>query len=364
MDTTTSPTSNTTQPPNKNELVPRLQLNDPTFIAYIVVMTVILAVGFVGNVLTIAVLRCREHRNKSISPLMINLAVADIIIIVFGYPVVVAANLSSGLQLIHSTCVWSGFINGAVGIASIANLAMMSIVMYSSFQSLNCTTKIPRTKMVAMIAFTWLYGIIAMFPPLVGWNEFVPGASGISCCPNWVPETKAGVAYNALLVFIGFVLPLSVIIFCYFRIYSFILTQQPLSQNASIRTTRRKHQIKLVRMIAMAIAAFVLSWSPYCFVSIIATIRGTNTLTPGEAEIPDLLAKASVIYNPIVYTAMNDKFRASLPRVIPCFRYCSRDYRSSVISRSNSRSHEYEANTAERKRHSQFKPHPHDEEIC
>lgn len=117
-------------------------------------------------------------------------------------------------------------------------------------------------------------------------------------------------------------------------------------------------------MIAMAIAAFVLSWSPYCFVSIIATIRGTNTLTPGEAEIPDLLAKASVIYNPIVYTAMNDKFRASLPRVIPCFRYCSRDYRSSVISRSNSRSHEYEANTAERKRHSQFKPHPHDEEIC
>ena len=113
----------------------------------------------------------------------------------------------------------------------------------------------------------------------------------------------------------------------------------------------------------MAIAAFVLSWSPYCFVSIIATIRGTNTLTPGEAEIPDLLAKASVIYNPIVYTAMNDKFRASLPHVIPCFRYCFRDYRSSVISRSNSRSREYEANTntAERKRHSQF-PH-HDGEI-
>ena len=218
MDTAaTSPTRNTTQTPNNNELVPRLQRNDPALIAYIVVMTVILAVGFVGNILTIAVLRCREHRNKSISPLMINLAVADIVIIVFGYPVVVAANLSSGL--LNSTCVWSGFINGAVGIASIANLAMMSIVMYSSFQTLNCTTKIPGAKMAAMIAFTWLYGIMAMFPPLVGWNEFVPGASRISCCPNWVPKTKAGVAYNALLVFVGFVLPLSVIIFCYFRIY-------------------------------------------------------------------------------------------------------------------------------------------------
>lgn len=347
--------SNMTQTPNNNE-VPRLQLDNPTFIAYIVVMTTILAVGFVGNVLTIAVLRCREHRNKSISPLMINLAVADIIIIVFGYPVVVAANVSSG-RLIRSTCVWSGFINGAVGIAAISNMTMMSLVMYSSFQSLNCTTKIPRKKMAAMIAFTWLYGIMAMFPPLVGWNEFVPSASGISCCPNWVPETKAGVAYNALLVFIGFVLPLSVVIFCYYRIYNFIRTQQPSSENASIRTSRRKHQIKLVRMIAMAIAAFVLSWSPYCIVSIVATIRGANTLTPGEAEIPDLLAKASVIYNPIVYTAMNDKFRASLPHVIPCFRYCSKDYRLSVISRSNSRSydHEINTNTAERKRHSQCK---------
>lgn len=110
-------------------------------------------------------------------------------------------------------------------------------------------------------------------------------------------------------------------------------------------------------MIAMAIAAFVLSWSPYCIVSIVATIRGANTLTPGEAEIPDLLAKASVIYNPIVYTAMNDKFRASLPHIIPCFRYCSKDYRLSVISRSNSRSfdHEINTNTAERKRHSQCK---------
>lgn len=225
MESTLTVMSNTTQTPNNNE-VPRLQLDNPTFIAYIVVMTAILAVGFVGNVLTIAVLRCREHRNKSISPLMINLAVADIIIIVFGYPVVVAANVSSGL-LIRSTCVWSGFINGAVGIAAISNLTMMSLVMYSSFQSLNCTTKIPRKKMAAMIAFTWLYGIMAMFPPLVGWNEFVPSASGISCCPNWVPETKAGVAYNALLVFVGFVLPLSVVIFCYYRIYKYVILAPP-----------------------------------------------------------------------------------------------------------------------------------------
>lgn len=198
---------------------PRLQHDDPAFIAYIVVMTIILAVGFVGNVLTIIILRYREHRKKNITPLMINLAVADIIIIVFGYPVVVAANISSSGLEISSTCVWSGFINGSVGIASIANLTMMSVAMYSSFKRLGNTKKIPASKMATMIIFTWLYGIMAMIPPLLGWNEFVLGASGVSCCPNWVPETQAGVAYNAMLVFVGFILPLSVVTFCYYRIY-------------------------------------------------------------------------------------------------------------------------------------------------
>ena len=73
-------------------------------------------------------------------------------------------------------------------------------------------------------------------------------------------------------------------------------------------------------MTAMSIAAFVLSWSPYAIVSIVATIRGTNVLTPDLAEIPDLLAKAWVIYNPIVYTAMNERFRKTLQFVAPSAR--------------------------------------------
>ncbi|RMX50278.1 hypothetical protein pdam_00018192 [Pocillopora damicornis] len=298
---------------------PQLRPNNTGIVAYIVVMAVILAVGFVGNVLTILVLSCHEHKNKNITPFMMNLAIADIIIIVFGYPVVVAANFtSSGLNVRNSRtqCIWSGFINGSVGIASIANLTMMSLVMYSAISKVSNSTKIPRSKMIGIIIFTWVYGVMAMVPPLVGWNEFVPGASGISCCPNWSPETKAGMAYNMLLVFVGFVLPLSVIIYSYHRIYRYIRAQPPMLGSASIQAIRRKSEIKVVRMIAMSIAAFVLSWSPYTFVSIMATIRGSNVLTPDSAEVPDLLAKAWVIYNPIVYTAMNDRFRRTLMRIV------------------------------------------------
>ena len=119
--------------------------------------------------------------------------------------------------------------------------------------------------------------------------------------------------------------------------FRFIHTQQPVTGNASIQASRRRSEIKIVRMIALAIAAFVLSWSPYCFVSIAGTIRGSSLLTAGEAEVPDLLAKASVIYNPIVYTVMNDRFRGTLLRVIPCRRWFNGDINPTVsVSAPNS----------------------------
>lgn len=76
--------------------------------------------------------------------------------------------------------------------------------------------------------------------------------------------------------------------------------------------------MKLVRMTLASIAAFLISWSPYCVVSIVALISGRHVLSSGEAEIPELMAKGSVIYNPVVYVVMNSAYRKSLLKMITC----------------------------------------------
>lgn len=78
---------------------------------------------------------------------------------------------------------------------------------------------------------------------------------------------------------------------------------------------RRYSKLKIVRMTALSVVIFVLSWSPYCLVSLFAVFTGRHVITSGEAEIPELLAKASVIYNPIVYTIKNRRFRTTLLRI-------------------------------------------------
>ena len=69
-------------------------------------------------------------------------------------------------------------------------------------------------------------------------------------------------------------------------------------------------------MTTMSVLAFVLSWSPYCFVSLAAVLTRNHVISSGEAEVPELFAKASVVYNPIVYTIMNSRFRTTLFHVL------------------------------------------------
>lgn len=107
--------------------------------------------------------------------------------------------------------------------------------------------------------------------------------------------------------------------FCMCNYFRLLRSREMLiSANGSFQLRQKLYIKKLVRMTVLAIAAFMLSWAPYCFVSIVAIFKGSHIITSGEAEIPELMAKASVIYNPVVYLITNSSYRASFWKVISC----------------------------------------------
>jgi len=69
-------------------------------------------------------------------------------------------------------------------------------------------------------------------------------------------------------------------------------------------------------MTVAAVVVFFLSWAPYCLVSLMATSKGEPVLSGDLSVIPELMAKASVVYNPMVYTFMNTKFRLTLKNML------------------------------------------------
>ena len=86
--------------------------------------------------------------------------------------------------------------------------------------------------------------------------------------------------------------------------------------NVEIQLRQRNSEMKLVRITAMSVIASILSWAPYCFVSLVAVFTRKQVIALWEVEIPELLAKASVVYNPVIYTIMNSRFRATLFRIL------------------------------------------------
>lgn len=79
-----------------------------------------------------------------------------------------------------------------------------------------------------------------------------------------------------------------------------------------------KTRKKTVRIVMAMTVAFFISWSPYALSSMIGSIMGRESVSPAYSMIPELMAKASVVYNPILYAFLNSRFRITLLNLCNC----------------------------------------------
>ncbi|KXJ29501.1 Red-sensitive opsin-2 [Exaiptasia diaphana] len=100
--------------------------------------------------------------------------------------------------------------------------------------------------------------------------------------------------------------------------YSFIKGSSfPINDsNQAILKRQVETQKKMLRMTVAAVTVFFLSWAPYCIVSLMATAKGRPVLSGAASLFPELTAKSSVVFNPMVYTFMNSKFRFTLKNML------------------------------------------------
>lgn len=195
-------------------------IGQTVYFGYATVMFLVLTVGFLGNVASLVILRYPGHRGKLINPLMLNLAVVDLLIIVLVYPSMVATNLLAKPMRGNSlACMSSCFANGAAGITCTATLVAMSGVMYYAIKQSLPRPQIPSIQMNLIVIGTWLYGILLNLPPVIGWSRAVPSKAGFSCGPDWTSSDPSSIAYLIFLMVFGFFLPLVLIFTFHFLIY-------------------------------------------------------------------------------------------------------------------------------------------------
>jgi hypothetical protein len=92
--------------------------------------------------------------------------------------------------------------------------------------------------------------------------------------------------------------------------FSIITVTSKYSEHLS-KSIFSKREIKLVKMVSLIVLMYVIAWTPYAVVTFAAQF-GSNIeafINPYTTSLPALFAKASFVYNPLIYTLSNKEFQ-------------------------------------------------------
>uniref|UniRef100_A0A3Q3QVZ6 G-protein coupled receptors family 1 profile domain-containing protein n=1 Tax=Monopterus albus TaxID=43700 RepID=A0A3Q3QVZ6_MONAL len=321
--------------------------------AHYTIGSVILAIGItgmVGNFLVIyAFSRSRSLRTPA-NMFVINLAITDLLMCVTQTPTFFATSMYKRWIFGEKACELYAFCGALFGICSMITLTVIAVDRYFVItRPLTSIGILTQKRALLILVAAWAYSLGWSLPPFFGWSAYVPEGLMTSCTWNYMTFTPSVRAYTMLLFTFVFFLPLFIIIFCYAFIFRAIRTTNQAvgkisgsvhshgSSRDSVKGFQRlQNEWKMAKIALIVILLYVISWSPYSIVALIAFAGHADMLTPYMNSVPAVIAKASAIHNPIIYAITHPKYRVALAKYIPCLGVLlcvhPRDLRSTTSS--------------------------------
>uniref|UniRef100_A0A3P9H9G9 Opsin 4xa n=1 Tax=Oryzias latipes TaxID=8090 RepID=A0A3P9H9G9_ORYLA len=321
----------------------------PDHVHYIIAFFVLVigTVGVTGNALVMYAFSCNKKLRTPPNFFIMNLAVSDFLMAITQSPIFFINCLYKGWIFGETGCKMYAFCGALFGISSMINLLAISIDRYivitKPLQSIAWTSA---RRTCFIIALVWLYSLFWSLAPLLGWSSYIPEGLMTSCTWDYVTATPSNKSYTLMLCCFVFFIPLGIISYCYLCMFLAIrhtsrdvtqlgsqVRKSTLIQQQSIRT-----EWKLAKIAFVVIIVFVLSWSPYACVTLIAWAGYASILNPYSKAVPAVIAKASAIYNPFIYAITHSKYRETLAEKVPCLHFLAPSPKRNCISMSHSRS--------------------------
>ncbi|XP_053352184.1 teleost multiple tissue opsin 2b [Clarias gariepinus] len=280
---------------------PGPKLSPAGFAALSVFLGFIMTFGFLNN-FVVLVLFCKFKKLRTpVNMLLLNISVSDMLVCVCGTSLSFASSVCGRWLLGRTGCMWYGFINSCFGIVSLISLVILSYERYSTMTVYN--NREPNyNKHLLAVGGSWLYSLIWTVPPLLGWSSYGLEGAGTSCSVSWTDHSSKSRSYIICLFIFCLGLPVLVMVYSYSRLLYAV------KKLGKICRTARKRDYHLLIMVITNVVCYLLCWTPYSVVAIMATFGQPGIITPVASIVPSLLAKSSTVINPIIYIFMNKQF--------------------------------------------------------
>lgn len=298
------------------------------YLSFAAVFSVMVIVDLVGNTLVFLVVLQNESMKTPVNYLLVNLAIADILVgVFFGIqfiitPVLTHPEYKTGDLLCKFV---TGGVLGWVGaVASVFSLVAIAIerycaVMYPHSQR----SKLTKTKIAIFAIVSW---VLALLWAGVGFFTTVYNGDEKSCDISWSKEIYANV-YTVGWTVVAGAMPLGIMGFLYARVvYRLWFTNQEREVTQMALLRYRKRVTKLV--IAVTIV-YALCWVPELTIYFLG-FTGAIELREIHFNIASALVFFNSTINPVVYGLQSSIFRRHLRDLI--FACCKKVWRSNQVN--------------------------------
>ncbi|XP_021357501.1 rhodopsin, GQ-coupled [Mizuhopecten yessoensis] len=314
-----------------------------------VYITIVGLLGIMGNTTVVYIFSNTKSLRSPSNLFVVNLAVSDLIFsAVNGFPLLTVSSFHQKWIFGSLFCQLYGFVGGVFGLMSINTLTAISIDRYIVItKPLQASQTMTRRKVHLMIVIVWVLSILLSIPPFFGWGAYIPEGFQTSCTFDYLTKTARTRTYIVVLYLFGFLIPLIIIGVCYVLIIRGVrrhdqkmltITRSMKTEDARANNKRARSELRISKIAMTVTCLFIISWSPYAIIALIAQFGPAHWITPLVSELPMMLAKSSSMHNPVVYALSHPKFRKALYQRVPWLFCCCKpkekaDFRTSVCSK-------------------------------
>ncbi|XP_072238892.1 blue-sensitive opsin [Leuresthes tenuis] len=278
-------------------------------------MFVLFVFGTAINVLTIACTFQYKKLRSHLNYILVNMAVANLLVSSMGSFTCFYCFAFRYMALGPLGCKIEGFTASLGGMVTLWSLAVIAFERWLVICKPLGNFAFKSEHAITFCALTWVCGLCAAVPPLVGWSRYIPEGMQCSCGPDWYTTgNKFNSESFAMFLFcFCFSVPFSVIVFCYSQLL-FTLKLAAKAQAESASTQKAEKEV--TRMVVVMVLGFLVCYVPYASFALWVINNRGQTFDLRLATIPSCVTKASTVYNPVIYVLLNKQFRSCMKRML------------------------------------------------
>ena len=304
---------------------------DSARIIILVLQIIVFLIGTVGNAFVCVVTSRRRNLKIVGNRLILNLAIADLGVLLINYPIHISKEFSISWpfgEFVCETVFPFTLIFYGVGIGCITAIALHRYRML-----VHCMKPQMNKQTVKRVLFLiWLLSFIIVVMPLFFVMKLlpIPKIGIVICEPLW-PNPLSSQMYHTTIVLAFYIIPLSIIAVTYIRIRTKLtdsIRRHDSYRRSSFRekTVRRESVSRIVqnrralRLLTPVVIVFAVCMAPLHFTTIVSffvDISGSKHVAIA-ARFFVLLLVTNASANPIIYSVVNSDFRRDFAQLMRC----------------------------------------------